>query len=272
MSKRKPTKAAAEITHTAAKAGEDALTKIAPFVEQAREALGPKIDGAIDRISPAVESARERFEKDVLPRINEALKEAVEHPTTEEARRRGLAAAAALRGELTAPEPKKKRKIFLPLLLIALTAGIGYLLWKRLAGDSDEWETYGTTSWNPSNDFSAKDESTSQSFSEPVDVPDADGATSAAETTDVDGPAVAAPVADGVDTDGIDAGPVGSAANYGPGSYVGDEPPVGHTIKGNARSMKFHTTDSGGYERTIADVWFADEASAEAAGFVRAQR
>ncbi|TDT32762.1 DUF5324 family protein [Naumannella halotolerans] len=260
MSKSKK-KAAAEITHTAAKAGEDALNKISPYVESARDAIAPKLDEAIERITPAVEAARDRFEKDVLPRINEALKEAAEHPAAEEARKRGLAAAAALRGELSVPEPtKKKRKIFLPLLLIGLTAGIGYLLWKRLAGDSDEWETYGTTSWNPSNDFTVKEESTSQSFSEPVDVPEAGESASAAETTDVDAPAVDQPVAEG------------EAANYGPGSYVGDEPPVGYTIKGNARSMKYHTTSSNGYERTIADVWFADEASAEAAGFTRAQR
>ena len=34
--------------------------------------------------------------------------------------------------------------------------------------------------------------------------------------------------------------------------------------------MKFHTPESPWYERTITDVWFADEASAEAAGGVNA--
>jgi hypothetical protein len=62
------------------------------------------------------------------------------------------------------------------------------------------------------------------------------------------------------------------ASPYGDGSYVGENPPEGYTIKGNNRSMKYHTTESGGYERTIADVWFADEDAAKAAGFVRAQR
>ena len=36
--------------------------------------------------------------------------------------------------------------------------------------------------------------------------------------------------------------------------------------------MKFHVKGNGGYERTIADVWFDSEAAAEAAGFTKAQR
>ena len=48
--------------------------------------------------------------------------------------------------------------------------------------------------------------------------------------------------------------------------------PEGYTIKGNERSMKYHLPGSAAYERTIAEVWFASEEAAEAAGFVRAQR
>jgi len=58
----------------------------------------------------------------------------------------------------------------------------------------------------------------------------------------------------------------------GEGAYVGNEPPEGFTIKGNERSMKYHLPDSGGYARTIAEVWFNSEEAAQAAGFVRAQR
>ena len=43
-------------------------------------------------------------------------------------------------------------------------------------------------------------------------------------------------------------------------------------IKGNDRSMKYHVPGSGGYDRTIADVWFATEEAARAAGFTKAQR
>lgn len=55
-------------------------------------------------------------------------------------------------------------------------------------------------------------------------------------------------------------------------SYVGDNPPEGFVIKGNDRSKKYHVPGSGGYDRTIADVWFASEKDAEAAGFTKAQR
>ena len=56
--------------------------------------------------------------------------------------------------------------------------------------------------------------------------------------------------------------------DYGEGSYVGDEPPAGFDIKGNADSMKFHTTDSQWYDATKAEVWFSSVEAAEAAGFV----
>ncbi|MGI3783797.1 MAG: hypothetical protein ACRYG2_23775 [Janthinobacterium lividum] len=54
------------------------------------------------------------------------------------------------------------------------------------------------------------------------------------------------------------------------GAYVGVEPPVGYTIKGNERSMKYHLPDSNAYGRTIAQVWFATEEAAQQAGFTRA--
>ena len=58
---------------------------------------------------------------------------------------------------------------------------------------------------------------------------------------------------------------------YGEGSYVGDEPPAEYTVKANERSMKYHTSDSAGYDRTIADVYFVSTEAAEQAGFSRAQ-
>ncbi|MEO7589188.1 MAG: hypothetical protein ABIS84_14315, partial [Arachnia sp.] len=61
-------------------------------------------------------------------------------------------------------------------------------------------------------------------------------------------------------------------AGYGDGSYVGENPPEEFTIKGNERSKKYHLSGSGGYDRTIAEVWFSSEEAAEKAGFTRAQR
>ncbi len=57
---------------------------------------------------------------------------------------------------------------------------------------------------------------------------------------------------------------------YGEGSYVGENPPEGYDIKGNADSMKYHTTESPWYGSTIAEVWFTSTDAAEAAGFVAA--
>ncbi len=60
---------------------------------------------------------------------------------------------------------------------------------------------------------------------------------------------------------------------YGDGSHkaLDDESmPEGFPIKGNANSAKYHQPDGRWYEQTVAEVWFADTASAEAAGFIEA--
>lgn len=62
------------------------------------------------------------------------------------------------------------------------------------------------------------------------------------------------------------------AAPYGAGSAragVGGVGPAGWAIKGNEDSMLYHTVDSPWYGQTIAEVWFAEESAAEAAGFTR---
>lgn len=57
---------------------------------------------------------------------------------------------------------------------------------------------------------------------------------------------------------------------YGAGSRTalddGSEP-EGFPIKGNADSMLYHTPGSAFYDRTVAEVWFATEEDAQAAGF-----
>ena len=57
---------------------------------------------------------------------------------------------------------------------------------------------------------------------------------------------------------------------YGDGSHAAlpdDSMPEGFPIKGNAQSKLYHTEASPFYDRTIAEVWFATEEAAEAAGF-----
>mgnify|MGYP000849948778 FL=1 len=63
---------------------------------------------------------------------------------------------------------------------------------------------------------------------------------------------------------------VARAESFGPEAYLGDEPPEGYTIKGNADSMMYHTPESPWYDRTIAEVWFNSTEAAEKAGFVPA--
>ncbi|MCE5291351.1 MAG: 50S ribosomal protein L17 [Nocardiaceae bacterium] len=55
------------------------------------------------------------------------------------------------------------------------------------------------------------------------------------------------------------------AGSHGP--IEGDEQPEGFPIKGNASSKLYHVPGSRFYNSTVAEIWFADEASAEAAGY-----
>ena len=61
------------------------------------------------------------------------------------------------------------------------------------------------------------------------------------------------------------------AKDYETDSYIGANPPEGFTIKANARSKKYHLPDGPSYDRTIAEVWFATEEAAQAAGFTKAE-
>jgi large subunit ribosomal protein L17 len=60
-------------------------------------------------------------------------------------------------------------------------------------------------------------------------------------------------------------------APYGEGSHAPlddrDEAPAGFPIKGNTDSMLYHVPGSSHYSQTVAEVWFASEEAAEAAGF-----
>jgi hypothetical protein len=62
-----------------------------------------------------------------------------------------------------------------------------------------------------------------------------------------------------------------TASPYGPGSALplagGVAPSAEYTVKGNADSMLYHTTESPYFPRTVAEVWFKTPAEAEAAGF-----
>jgi len=66
------------------------------------------------------------------------------------------------------------------------------------------------------------------------------------------------------------AAPASTVHPHGEGSHIAlrdDAQPEGFPIKGNASSMLYHVPGSSHYERTNAEVWFADTEAAEAAGF-----
>ena len=94
--------------------------------------------------------------------------------------------------------------------------------------------------------------------------------TEAALATFVAGPAKGKSVV-AVATESEAAAEETKVADYGDGSYRGENPPAGFDIKGNEDSMKFHTPASPWYARTVAEVWFNSIEAAEAAGFVNAK-
>ena len=75
-----------------------------------------------------------------------------------------------------------------------------------------------------------------------------------------------------VDSDADGEANATDASPYGDGSHAlidGDPDimPDGFPIKGNAESKLYHNENSSFYGRTKAEVWFASDAAAEAAGF-----
>lgn len=71
--------------------------------------------------------------------------------------------------------------------------------------------------------------------------------------------------------------PTTSSASVEPGRFPlsarpladGTAPSADYVVKGNERSMSFHTPDSPAYTRMAAETWFRTEDDAVAAGFRR---
>src|SRR3954470_15900255 len=103
----------------------DARAKAAPVLADARAKAAPVLADARDRATPYISDARERLATEVLPAVTAAL--ATLDAATEEARhetvKRSKAVAAALKGEVEAPQPKKHRGRW-ALLLLAVGGAI----------------------------------------------------------------------------------------------------------------------------------------------------
>lgn len=273
-----------ELTEHARKSGSaaahDAMDKIGPLAKQARksgaaaahdalEKITPVLDDAFDKVSPAVETARDKVSDDLLPRLNKLLAEAADHPVAQEAGKRSRATAAALRGEIAVPTKKRRvGKVIGTVALLAAAGGVAFVAVRRFLDNRDsEWEAPAPSTYGGSNAPRRADTSPWASTSDTPAASTGPGTVGEATSEKADEDAESPDTESGTDTsDAFE------RRTYGDGSYIGTEPPEGFEIKGNERSMKFHTPDSPAYERTISDVWFASAEAAEENGFTRAQR
>lgn len=224
--------------------------------------VAPAVDEAVSRVRPAVDAAYKNVsktvDKEVVPRVRKAWRQAQMNPTVQEVSNRGAAAAAALRGDLTLsqpalPEPRRRRRWLRgTFLFVGLAAAVAGVVWfvRSFLGDQDD----GWTPQEPNRKFNEAWANPAEEVKEQVE-----------EVVDK--------VTD-TDSDSEEAKPKRSEQDteYGEGAYVGDEPPADYIYKGNERSMKYHVPGTGGYEACNADVWFNSEEAAQKAGFVKAQR
>lgn len=252
---------------------------VSPFIQDARDRIVPLVSEAAERMQPtlehAYETAKDRVEHDVYPVFQDLWTDANENPTVQEASRRGRSAVAALRGDLLLPEPKPvpvKREggllgKILTVLGIAALVGVVVIVIRAVLGSDDD-------GWSPAEPMRPGHEDEEAAWGDSPFDSDSDVDTSAQESIDE---AEEAMVSEGGPLNPEDQSGAGESAQraeqgYGEGAYVGSEPPEGFIIKGNERSMKYHTPEAAGYDRTNADVWFNSEEAALAAGFIRALR
>lgn len=258
----------------------EASKRSADFASKRLDAWEPHINSALDKVSPAVDAARDKVSDDLLPKLQQLLHDAAEHPVAQEATRRGEATVQALKGELEPNKPKKKgffKTLGKIVAFTAIAAGALAAVRHFLTPKDDGWTAHEPSRAYVNNSSFAADGTASTAAQAPTDseefetdesgvqVPAEDEVSDPVESTAGENPIVENEEAPTV-TDETE------ASAFGEGSYVGENPPEGYVIKGNERSKKFHVPGGNGYDRTIAEVWFASEEAAEAAGFSKAQR
>ena len=107
------------------------------YAESTRDWAAPKVEAAREWAAPHVEAGATRVKDDVLPRVAGAVTAALaaSEPAREEAKTRGSAALAALKGEIEAPKPKKHR--LRKLFLLAGVVGAAVAGWKAWVGQTN---------------------------------------------------------------------------------------------------------------------------------------
>ena len=254
-----------------AKLAAGAVDAARPRIDEALDRVSPALDNAYARIAPAVDGARSKVQYGFLPALSEVL-----HTAADDIAKVELP-------EVPAPRRKTSAWATIGQVLLAggLLAVVVFALKKFLSPEDSGWQAHEPSQpYVPTATQKIVDDLATAAADEETDVePDVETEEDAAErwieegglTLPTDDPIATSSDEVTAETTEGDAAPF-VASPYGAGSYVGSEPPEGFAIKGNERSMKYHVLGNGGYERTIADVWFADEAAAEAAGFTKAQR
>ncbi|MDR1712309.1 MAG: hypothetical protein LBR58_10745 [Propionibacteriaceae bacterium] len=233
--------AAAEIGQAAIA---EAVERLAPYVEQAQDKVAPLADQAAARIRHSAQVAGETLEQ-LQPRIEHVRDELL---TT------FLGHAPEPEPVVVAPKKKCCKKFFVFALLAAIAGTVAWVVKKALEPPSEaDWVSH-----TPSDAFIAHPS---------ADV--TDDFVPAAESMDAPEGETVAPFE--VPAGDAEEPAAAAAEGYGEGSYVGDEPPEGFTIKGNARSKKYHVPGGSHYDRTTAEVWFNSAEAAEAAGFTAAK-
>jgi ElaB/YqjD/DUF883 family membrane-anchored ribosome-binding protein len=134
---------------------EDLAERLESHVESARDKAAPLVAEAREKAGPALNDAKIKFSDDVLPVLTAALaaiNEATEE-TRGEAKRRGKATAAALKGEVEAPKKKKHR--LRRLLVVLGLGGVAAVVARKVTEQraSNAWQSsYSPTPASPSAD------------------------------------------------------------------------------------------------------------------------
>ena len=276
----------ADLSQQALNVGKHAAESVGPAIEDARERLAPKVEEVVERIQPTVahayETVSDKVQHDVYPKLQELWEQAQESPSLTEASKRGRSTLAALRGELQLPEsvelpervelpeaivkPRKRRLIPRLFAVIGIAAVVGAIVVavRTVLGSRDD-------GWSPQQPTPPREESEDSWGTSPFADEAAMQDVIAEEAMIAEG-GPAEPEPELAEAEPTEPKPAEATHDYGEGAYVGEQPPEGFTIKGNKRSMKFHTPEAAGYDRTNADVWFNSEEAAVAAGFTKALR
>jgi len=230
------------------------------------ERIQPTVNTTLDKVAPAVERAQKAVQDDLLPKLLAVLHEAAATPAEARAILAHLDEQAetslkSLKAEVARSKRASRTKTMVTIATVGAVLGALALAVRTFLGSREDWAAY-----EPDEPYVYPDDDyeIDEVMVEEVTTDEAGETDDAGETAEAaDGDAEAA--------EAQDEPPAGSAP-YGEGSYTGPTPPEGFEIKGNERSMKYHMPDAAGYGRTSADVWFASEEAAQAAGFARSQR